>query len=60
MEQHEHIHKTENSDSIEIGTPSKGGAIKVYSNFSNEEEFKTKIDIAIRVREYTNQKLGVQ
>ncbi len=53
------IHKTEDPDSIEIGTPSKGGAIKVYGDFKNPEAFKIKIDNAIQVRAYCNAKLGV-
>ena len=48
----------ESADSIEIGTPSKGGAIKVYGNFSEPETFKSKIDSAILVREYTNKKMN--
>jgi len=52
------IHKTENPDSIEIGTPSKGGAMKVYGDFMNSEAFKLKIDKAIEIRNYTNSKLG--
>jgi hypothetical protein len=46
---------TENPDSIEIGTPSKGGAIKVYGNFNDLEAFKAKIDAAKAAREYANQ-----
>lgn len=45
-----HIH--ENPDSIEIGTPSKGGAIKVYGDFNKPEEFKAKIDQAAIIRLY--------
>ena len=52
------IHKNENPDSIEIGTPSKGGAIKVYCDFANVEGCKAKIDNAIEIRNYTNAKLG--
>ena len=52
------LHKTENADSIEIGTPSKGGAIKVYCDFINPDLCKTKINNAIEVRNYTNAKLG--
>ena len=57
----ESVHKTitENPDSIEIGTPSKGGAIKIYGNFDNEEAFKKKIDIAKEVREYANANISV-
>ncbi len=42
----------ENPDSLEIGTPAKGGAIKVYGNFENKEVFKAKLDAAIEVRAY--------
>jgi len=48
----------ENPDSIEIGTPAKGGAIKVYGNFDNPEGFKSKIDNAILVREHANSKIN--
>ena len=47
----------DNPDSLEIGTPSKGGAIKVYGNFENKEVFKVKIDTALEIRGYTNQKV---
>ena len=53
------LHKTENPDSIEIGTPSKGGAIKVYGDFCNPDGFKAKIDNAIEIKAYTNTKLGL-
>jgi hypothetical protein len=52
------LHKTENPDSLEIGTPSKGGAIKVYCDFMQPDICKQKIDNAIEVRNYTNAKLG--
>jgi hypothetical protein len=45
-----------NTDSLEFGTPSKGGAVKVYGNFSDEGKFKEKIDTAFRVKEYARQK----
>lgn len=54
MEEHTHKHVTENPDSIEIGTPSKGGACKVYGNFSDLEAFERKIDNAKKLREYAN------
>jgi hypothetical protein len=44
-------------DSIEIGTPSKGGALKVYYDSSNPEEGKGLIDNAIEVRRYAQEKL---
>lgn len=49
---------TENPDSIEIGTPSKGGALKVYGNFNDLETFKKKIESARAVRDYANQILA--
>ena len=45
-------------DSLEIGTPAKGGAIKVYGNFDNPEAFKAKIENAVIVREYANSKIN--
>jgi len=53
----ESIHKTvtENPDSFEIGTPGKGGAIKVYGDFSDLEAFKQKIDSARAARDYATQ-----
>lgn len=43
-----------NPDSIEIGTPSKGGAIKVYGDFDDVETFKDKVKRAFEVRKYAN------
>jgi hypothetical protein len=37
-------------DSIEIGTPGKGGAIKVYGDFGNPEDFEKRITEAVRLR----------
>lgn len=48
---------TENPDSLEIGTPSKGGVIKVYGNFSEKEIFKVKIDNALELRNYVISKI---
>ena len=31
------IHRTENSSSLELGTPSKGGAIKVISTLTSSK-----------------------
>ena len=33
-------------DRIEIGTPGRGGVIKVHGNFNRPEEFRIKIDHA--------------
>ena len=48
----------DNPDSLEIGTPSKGGAIKVYHNFDDPEGFKAKIDNAMQVRAHAQALLG--
>jgi hypothetical protein len=44
--------RADSPDSLEIGTPAKGGAIKIYGNYSRPEEFREKIDRAIEVRSY--------
>ena len=59
MEESIQKHVTENPDSIEIGTPSKGGALKIYGNFSDEKAFKEKIDAAAEVKKYANAKISV-
>ena len=57
-----HLSKTVNDapDSLEIGTPSKGGTIKVYGDFNKPEEFKKKIVSALEVRHYANAQINVQ
>lgn len=56
----EQIHKqiTENPDSIEIGNPSKGGAVKIYGDFSKPEAFAEKIRNAKTVRAEAQKELG--
>lgn len=54
----EHREAAKNQDSLELGTPAKGGAIKVYCDFSNLEETKAKVDNAILARSYAQSKLG--
>jgi hypothetical protein len=44
------------ADSLEIGTPSKGGVVKIYGNFSDPEAFKKKIEQAKEVRLFAQQK----
>ncbi len=48
---------TENKDSFNIGSASKGGAIKFYCDFNNLEECKKKLDNAKELRDYANLKL---
>ncbi len=40
------------TDSLEIGTPSKGGAVKIYGNFADPDTFRKKIDAALELRRY--------
>jgi len=47
----------ENSDSLEIGTPGKGGAVKIYGDLTNLEAFKAKIDAAAELKKYAQVKL---
>ena len=44
----------ESMSSLDIGTPAKGGNIKVYYNANNLEEAKKLVDNAIKLREYAN------
>lgn len=53
--EHETINRT--PDHIEIGSASKGGVIKVYGDFNKPDEFKLKIDAALRLKEYANSKM---
>ena len=50
---------TENPDSLEIGTPSKGGAVKIYGDFNKLEDFKKKIDNAKEVKAYAQANLSI-
>ncbi len=49
----------ENNDKLEIGTPAKGGSIRVSGDFNKPDEFKKKIDKAIEVRNYANAKIAI-
>lgn len=48
-----------NPDHIEIGTAGKGGVIKVYGDFNKPEEFKLKVERALLIREFTNQRMTI-
>jgi len=41
-----------NADSVEVGVPSRGGAVKVYFDSSNPTEAIIKIDNAMKIRAY--------
>ena len=53
-----HIHETKDArpDSIEIGTPSKGGVLKVYVNLQtmSEPEIRELINKGLRARQYAS------
>ena len=55
------IHKNinENADSIELGSPTKGGKIKVYFDAGNVDDAKKKIDNAKIVLDYANANICV-
>jgi len=40
-------------DSIEIGTPGKGGAIKIYGDFGKPDEYEKRIRDAVHLRRVT-------
>jgi hypothetical protein len=54
----EHREQSKLQDSIEIGTPAKGGALKIYCDFADVEGTKEKINNAILLKEYANDKVG--
>ena len=47
-------------DSLEIGTPGKGGAVKIYCNFSNIEETNTRIKNALDSRDYARGEIATR
>jgi len=49
---HIHENKENRPDSITIGTPSKGGEVKVYFNAARPEEINALIDAAFTARAY--------
>lgn len=53
----EHESTNKSPDSLEIGTPGKGGVIKIYGDFSNPEQFKLKLEQAIQLKAYANSRL---
>lgn len=61
MESNETTHKVikEHQDSLEIGTPGKGGAVKIYGDFEDLAAFKAKIDAAKQAREYAQVSLNL-
>ncbi len=47
-------------DSLEIGTPGRGGCVKVYGSFDDPEGFKAKLDAAFELRTIARAKLAEQ
>ena len=45
-------------DSIEIGTPGKGGAIKIYGDFTDPIGFEARIREAVRLRMLASDMMG--
>ena len=45
-------------DSIEVGTPAKGGVFKVYFDASKPDETKIRIDNAAKALAYANEVRG--
>ena len=56
--EYRHFHISENPDSIEVGTPGKGGTIKVYGDFRDLEGFKAKIKNAHALKQYAAELLA--
>lgn len=54
---HKVEHPTSFQDSLTIGTPSRGGEIKVYGDFNNPDQFKTKLLQAIELKEFANSRI---
>ena len=50
--EYRHIHISENPDSLEVGTPGKGGAVKIYGDFRDPAGFREKIKAAYELRRY--------
>lgn len=55
---HTHENVGTMSDSLEISTPAKGGAVKIYFDVNKPEEARAKIDAAMALRDYANKKLS--
>ncbi len=47
-------------DSLEIGTPGRGGSIKVYGSFDDTEGFRAKLEVAFDLRRYAQVKVAEQ
>ena len=57
---YKHLEIKENADSLEFGSASKGGVIKIYGDFNKIAEFKEKIVKAAEIREYAKLQLKIE
>ncbi|MDI6720402.1 MAG: hypothetical protein QMD46_12400 [Methanomicrobiales archaeon] len=51
LHRHVHVNSDPMPDSIEIGTPGKDGAIKVYGNVDDAERFALRLETAFSLRQ---------
>lgn len=51
------ISGSEAQDSLEIGTPGRGGCVKVYGNYADKKAFAEKIEAAFAMRELAGRKI---
>ncbi len=47
-------------DSLEIGTPGRGGSVKVYGSFDDPEAFRAKLEMAFDLRKLAQVKVAEQ
>ncbi len=47
-------------DSLEIGTPGRGGTVKIYGSFTDPEGFKAKLAVAFDLRRFAQVELARQ
>ncbi len=47
-------------DSLEIGTPGRGGCVKVYGSFEDVEGFRVKLEVAFELRKYAMVRVAEQ
>jgi len=55
-----HLHKQDGpvlQDSIEVGTPGKGGAIKIYFNAGDVADAKARVLNAMKVRKFAREQI---
>lgn len=53
------IKETFMQDSLEVGTPAKGGALKFYFNGDNQEEAEAKLKRCVAIWKKAREEMGV-